>query len=72
MLRYGLERPVITPKRGNWSFSVLLGWRLIFQDDYEMGSRETPHCSDANTTLGQDKAASVQILSFKKVSNIKN
>ena len=30
VLRYGLGRPVITQKIGNWSVFVLLGWRFVF------------------------------------------
>ena len=29
-MRYGLGRPVIVPKIGNWSVFVLLGWRFAF------------------------------------------
>ena len=31
VLRYGLGRPVITPKMGNWSVFVLLGWHFVFE-----------------------------------------
>ena len=51
MLWYGLGRPVITPKVGNWSVFVLLGWRFAFGIIMnETG--ESPTSLDAITTLG--------------------
>ena len=34
---YGLERPVITPKIGNWSISVLRLCRFCIADNHENG-----------------------------------
>ena len=31
VLRYGLGRPVITPKIGSWPVFVLFGWRFVFE-----------------------------------------
>ena len=58
MLRYGLGRPVITPKIVNWSFFVLLGWPFVFGIIMKRDGRE-PTSSDAITTL-----ATIKLLLF--------
>ena len=50
MLWYGLGRPVITSKIGNWPVFVLLGWRFVFGIIMnETG--ESPTSSDVITAL---------------------
>ena len=50
MLWYGLGRPVIASKIGNWSVFVLLGWRFVFGIIMnETG--ESPTSSDVITAL---------------------
>ena len=50
VLWYGLGRPVITSKIGNWSVFVLLGWRFVFGIIMnETG--ESPTSSDVITAL---------------------
>ena len=51
MYCYGtLERLVITPRMGNWSVFVLIGWHFVFGTTTR-GTGESPHCSDAIMTL---------------------
>ena len=52
------------PNIGIWSVFVLFGWR--FYSEYEMGQ------SDVITTLGNNKGASLQLLTFAKVSSTKD
>ena len=60
-------------KIGNWSVFVLSGWRfvLVFGIIMRWGSRE-PFPSVAITTLGNNRAASLLLLSFAKVSGTKD
>ena len=50
LLWYGLGRPVITPKIGNWSVFVLLGWRFVLGIIMKRDGRE-PTSSDVMTAL---------------------
>ena len=43
VLWYGLGRPVITSKIGNWSVWVLIGWRFVFGIIMRWDGREPPH-----------------------------
>ena len=70
LLWYALGRPVITSKIGNWSVFVLCGWRFVFGIIMRWEGRE-PSYSDAITTLGNNKADSLLLLSFAKVSSTK-
>ena len=58
-------------KIGNWSVFVLFGWRFVFGIIMRWEAREHVH-SDAITTMGNSKAASLLCLSFAKVSNTKD
>ena len=64
VLRYGLGRPVITPIIGNWSVFVLFGWSFVFGIIMRWDEREPSH-PDVITTLGNNKAASLLLLSFE-------
>ena len=61
----------ITPKIGNWSVFVLFGWLFVFGMIMRWDGRE-PTLSDAVTTLGNNKAASLLPLRFTKVSSAKD
>ena len=50
---------------------VLFGWRFVIGIIVRWEGRE-PFPSDAITTLGNNKAASLQLLSFAKVSSTKD
>ena len=71
MLWYGLGRPVITPKIGNWFVFILFGWRFVFGIIMIWEGREPSH-SDVITTLGLIKAAALRLLSFAKVTSTKD
>ena len=58
-------------KIGNWSVFILFGWRFVFWINMRWERRE-PFPSDAITTLGNNKAASLLLLSFKKVISTKD
>ena len=52
----------------NCSVFVLFGWRFVFGIIMRLEGREPSH-SDAITTLGNNKAASLLLLSFAKVND---
>ena len=58
-------------KIGNWSVFELFGWRSVFEIIMGWEGRD-PFPSDAITTLGNNQAASLLLLSFAKVSNTKD
>ena len=43
LLWFGLGRPAITPKIGNWPVFVLLGWRFDFRNIHELRRARFPH-----------------------------
>ena len=55
-------------KTGKWSVTVLFGWCFVFAIIMRWGERE-PFPSDAVTTLGNNQAASLLLLSFARVIN---
>ena len=57
-------------KMGNLSVFVLFGWRFVY--GIIMRWEGQPFLSDAITTLGNNKAASLLLLSVVKVSNTKD
>ena len=58
LLWYGLERPVITSKMGNWSVFVLLGWRFVFGIIMRRDGRE-PAPFRCHRDSGNNTAASL-------------
>ena len=67
VLWYGLQKAGDDLKICNWSVFVLFGWRFVFGIIMRWERRE-PLQSDAITTLGNNKAASLLLLRFAKVS----
>ena len=57
-------------KIGNWSVFILFGRRFVFGINMRWERRE-PFPSDAITTLGNNKADSLLLLSFANVSYTK-
>ena len=67
---YGLGRPVIASKIGNWSVFVLFGWRLVFEIMiyHEMRRARAPAPSDVISDSGNIKIASLLRLGLQKMS----
>ena len=61
VLWYGLGRPVITSKIGNWSILVLFGWRFVFGMIVRWERRD-PSCFRCHHDSGNNKAASLLLL----------
>ena len=63
MWRYGLGRPIITPKIDNCPVFVLLGWRFVFWIIMKWGGREPHIVRCHHGSCGINKAASLSITS---------